>query len=172
VKYGFIVNDTIDTISYHPPRILVPAVPAELNEDGSIKTPAVEEHWGNLKPGWVEVPEDAFAGFIKQGSAWVSPETPPEPLPTTLDPYSVLLGQFLDEVARAKGYDNRVSLLTYKDSTVPGWAEEATTFAEYRDSVFMKAFEVFESFQAGDIQQPSLAEFKAMLPTPPWSLSE
>lgn len=169
-KYGRTTDDgkVIDSISYHPDRELIPAVPAVFNENGSIKTPAVEEHWGNLLPGWIEVGDDVFAGFVKQGPNWVQPETPPEPLPTTLEPYSVVCGQVLDEVARGKGYDNRVSILSYKDSTVENWAQEAAQFAEFRDSLFKKAFEIFADFQAGKIPQPSLAEFEDMLPDAPW----
>jgi hypothetical protein len=174
MKYALLSQDgqSIDTISYHPDRELVPATPAEFNEDGTIKTPAVEEHWGNLLPGWVEVPDDVFAGFVKQGPNWVQPTAPLAPMPDSLEPYSAVCSQVLDDVARGKGYDNRVSILSYRDSTVPGWAEEAQQFAEYRDSLFNKAFEIYAKFQAGEIPQPSLEEFEAMLPTPPWPAND
>ena len=126
-KYAFLTKDgtSIDSISYHPDRELIPAVPAKLDEDGNIITPAVEEHWGSLLPGWIEVDDSVYAGFVKQGPNWVQPETPPEPLPSTLDPYSVVCGQVLDEVARGKGYDNRVSILSYRGSKRTQWAEAA-----------------------------------------------
>ena len=47
-KYALVIDDRIDTISIDP----------------------VE--------GWIEVPDDVFAGFVKQGGAWVAPAPEPE----------------------------------------------------------------------------------------------
>lgn len=173
-KYAKLSGDgnTIDSITFYPDRVLVDAVPAKVDEKGNIVEPAVEEHWGELLPGTIPVDDSVYAGFVKVGPNWVPPEAAPDPLPDSQQPYNVLIGQFLDEVARGRGYDNRVSLLSYKDSTVPGWAEEAATFATYRDQVFLKAFEILQDFQDGKIPQPTLQEFEEMLPEAPWTPAE
>lgn len=172
MKYGFIVNNTIDTISYNPPRELIPAIPAVLNEDGSVKTPAVEEHWGNLLPGWIQVDDNVFAGYVKQNGQWVAPETPPKGLEEVLAGYKFAFDTFLDRVAQAKQYDNRHTIVGYCTSGVKAWSDEAKEFVTYRDDALQSMFSTLSKVQAGEIEQPSIEEFIQSMPETPWPVEQ
>ena len=51
MKYALVIGNVIDTISY----------------------PYIE--------GWSEVPDDVFAGFVREGDKWVAPQNQTEPSP-------------------------------------------------------------------------------------------
>lgn len=51
----------------------------------------------------------------------------------------------IDDVARARNYRDGYALANFASSTVVKWATEAQKFIAWRDAVWMKAFDVFNS---------------------------
>lgn len=76
----------------------------------------------------------------------------------TLDPALIARIQFLaeglvqdllDEFAREKGYDSMLSLISYKDSTIPTFASEASTGITMRDTTWVSVNTYLSEVLAG-----------------------
>lgn len=173
-KYAKLTPDglSIDSITYYPDRILVPAVPAKLDGEGNILIPAIEEHWGDLVPGIIPVDAEVFAGYVKQGPNWVAPATPPKPVDQMMAEYKYAFDMHLDRVAQARQYDSRLTIVGYTTSRVDDWANEANAFIAWRDEALSSMFVTLDKFRSGEIEQPTIEEFIASLPAAPWALGE
>lgn len=88
----------------------------------------------------------------------------------TVDDYKVAIQAHIDAVARAKDYDNGVSLAGYKGSSVEAYAADAEAFTAWRDPLWPAVFSLLAGVQSGTIQQPSIAGLIGMLPDPPWPI--
>lgn len=94
------------------------------------------------------------------------PEKPPY-IPTIQD-YSNSIQQHIDATAKAKQYNDAVSLVSYVNSTNTQWKSEAETFIAWRDSVWSYAFDELQKVQQGIIQAPTIEEFINSLPKINW----
>lgn len=55
----------------------------------------------------------------------------------------------LEEFAMSKGYFSFASLVSYKDSTVEEWKEDAECAIKLRDTVWKRLFEIFQDIDNG-----------------------
>ncbi len=95
MKYAKIIEGLIDTISLDRPQVLMERqvekqvevwVPEPTEEDpaaGHTETQTVTETVTTLEdePGWIEVPDDAFAGFDWDGETATPPPAEPPQIP-------------------------------------------------------------------------------------------
>lgn len=87
----------------------------------------------------------------------------------TVKDYEDAVQAHLDAKAREKGYDSIYTCIGYWNSTVPSFAAEARLASEWRDQVWTKCHEVLNAWGAGEIEQPTIAQLIAMLPTLQWA---
>lgn len=70
-------------------------------------------------------------------------------------------------VAKAWDYISIDRLIGYATSSRPQWKADALAFIEWRDSCVDKSYQVLAKVLVGDMVQPSIAEFIALMPKPP-----
>jgi hypothetical protein len=71
----------------------------------------------------------------------------------------------LNDFAKSSGFDSVVSLVSYKDSTVPEWASMANDFIVLRDLMWTTCITMQNELRAGAKPVPkTLLEFATMLP--------
>lgn len=132
------------------------------------------------------IPEDAVAISAEAHAALVEGQaTGREIVPDTngvphlADPApptpQQLLGQYrlavqghIDQVAGQRGYDSGTSCASYAESTVPGWAAEASAMILWRDAVWQQVLSTFADVQSGKAEIPALEDLIADLPTIDW----
>ena len=103
-----------------------------------------------------------------------APEPPPPPvpyIPTAEEIKQQLINAVqahLDSVAKAKGYDNILSAVTYAgDTIVPQFDLEGQAYKTWRTQVWAFCYAYLADVQAGTKAVPTSAELIALLPTPP-----
>ncbi|OWV94432.1 hypothetical protein ATY81_12570 [Rhizobium sp. R72] len=112
----------------------------------------------------MEVADDVFAGFIKDGAGWKAP--PSESM--AVDDYQSSVQALVDQTARSRRYNNGDSLASYVASTNPAWKAEAQAFVAWRDAVWQYAYSELAKVQAGEREQPSIDDFLLELPEIVW----
>jgi hypothetical protein len=93
------------------------------------------------------------------------------PAPAPADPataFAAAIQGHIDATAKARGYADGVAVVSYKFSTVAAWAAEAATFLEWRDAVWIHAYQQLAAVQTGGRQMPTVDEIIAELPTIRW----
>lgn len=91
------------------------------------------------------------------------------PSTPTQDDYKTAIQSHIDQAAIAKNYTDGVSCASYKDSTIPTWADEAAAFIAWRDSVWAYAFGQLADVLSGTrTPQPSIAQLLSELPSITW----
>jgi hypothetical protein len=173
-KWAIIADGVVDVISYDPDREKVmefEGVPV-LDDNGAStgETTQVEVgwHWGDVLPPWVPVPDEVFAGFIRNKDGTFSAPPPAEPPPPTIDDYENAIQSVVDGAARSKQFRDGVTLASYTSSTKPQWAAEAAAFVAWRDAAWAYSYAELAKVQAGQRTQPSVAEFLTELPEIVW----
>lgn len=116
-----------------------------------------------IPEGWEEAPEGVGKGWVKQGDgSFLPPAKEEEPL--TQQDYAAAAQHVLDTQARAMGYDSIFTAVSYEGDPYPQFHDDAVVLKEWRSSVWVTAYSTLAKVEAGAIPQPSLEEFKAMLP--------
>jgi hypothetical protein len=130
--------------------------------------------WSNIRctivNGIVSVPD---GGEIQsQVVPWLAAGNVPAsytPAPPTEVDYATAVQKAIDQTAQARGYSDGVSLASYKDSTNPAWATEATTFTAWRDQVWSYVYGQMGAVQSGQrTPMPSTIQIISELPTIAW----
>jgi hypothetical protein len=70
----------------------------------------------------------------------------------------------MDKKAKALGYDDIKTAITYRGDPNPKFAAEAEALFAYRSAVWTEAYSLLASVQAGTAQFPTIAEAIAMMP--------
>lgn len=96
-----------------------------------------------------------------------SAEAPASDQPTMAD-YEDAIQAIVDGTAKTKMFRDGVTLASYIASTNPVWAAEAQAFVGWRDSVWTYAYAELAKVQAGEREQPTVADFILELPTITW----
>lgn len=95
-------------------------------------------------------------------------EPQPESSPVTLDDYRFAIQATVDTVAQERSYDSGLTCSSYLGSTNSGWAAEAAAFVAWRDAVWAYAYAELAKVEAGEREQPELAELIGELPAINW----
>lgn len=95
------------------------------------------------------------------------------PRPLNTDDYKNAVQALIDRTASApppigRNYADGMLCASYKDSTVPLWAAEATAFIAWRDQVWAYVYNQLYAVQNGQRPQPTIAELIAELPSITW----
>lgn len=75
---------------------------------------------------------------------------------------------YLDNGAKARKYDNILSLCTYATSSVPRFAAEGQAGVQWRDAVWEQCYALLEEYKAGNISKPTAQAVIATLPAINW----
>nr|WP_250811697.1 hypothetical protein [Neorhizobium tomejilense] len=82
--------------------------------------------------------------------------------------YKSAFDSHLDQVAQAKQYDSRLTIVAYLSSTNPQWAGEAETFIAWRDAALTHMFQQLAAVEAGEIAPPTIGDFIGGIPPILW----
>lgn len=134
-----------------------------LNGRRHVMTPVVSDEMSIADIAMKDVPD---------GVAWqiVDSETlAAEDEPVDLNSMEDAIQNFVDSKAAAKGYRSGDALVSYRFSSNTQWAQEAVTFSDWRDSVWLYSYNQLELVESGQIPPPaSIAAFMASLPALNW----
>lgn len=90
--------------------------------------------------------------------------TPYQPTPNELIPqFTVQIQSVLDSGARAWGYDNLISAVSYATSSVAQYAADASALTNWRDSVWMWAYAKFPTI----VGEQTWEQFSVDMPLQP-----
>ena len=166
------MTETIDT-----PEMTEVIVPAEIvvrvtfNEDGFPTGFYSSDIWPEGYPdGTVEITADQwnecleFQGRRKFVGGQLVEYSPPPYVPTLAD-YTAAIAGMLDAKAKERRYDNAVSIATYVGSGNAAWAAEAQAFVTWRDQIWTYCYAELDKVQAGEREQPTIADFMTELET-------
>lgn len=82
--------------------------------------------------------------------------------------FQIAVQTVIDEAARAERFNDGVALASYVTSTVEPWAAQAQAFVAWRDDVWQYAYSELSKVEAGEREQPSVADFLMELPQIVW----
>ncbi len=85
-----------------------------------------------------------------------------------IEQFRAAIQSHVDQTAKARRYDNGVSLASYVASSNPAWAAEAQAFVAWRDAVWAYAYTELDKVLAAEREQPSVEEFIDELPVIAW----
>ena len=91
--------------------------------------------------------------------------------PPTLADFDAAMEEHLRTEREARGYTTREPD-AYINSSVPRWAQDARDWVAHRDGVMAYALALINAVESGQRQPPTMAEFKAGLPTITWTFVE
>ena len=146
-------------------------VRATFNEDGFPTGFYSSDIWPEGYPdGTVEITVEQwnecleFQGRRRLVNGQLVEYNPPPPVPTLVD-YTATITRMLDAKAQERRYDNAVSIATYAGSSNAAWAAEAQAFITWRDQIWAYCYAELDKVQAGEREQPAIAEFMTELKT-------
>lgn len=140
------------------------------NQEGTDLVATIDgKEWSCIACGLVDgrITLTATGEIHNQVSDWLAAGNIPAAYVAPESDYISAVQAHIDGAAQARSYADGVSLASYKDSTNPSWAAEATTFISWRDSVWASAYATFANVQNGGTQ-PTIAELIAGLPSISW----
>ncbi|MBB3288149.1 MULTISPECIES: hypothetical protein [unclassified Rhizobium] len=124
----------------------------------------------SIPAGTIEIDDSQWMEFLSNAGCrkWLNGQlveyTPPPPIPTLAD-YTAAITRMLDAKAQERRYDNAVSIATYAGSSNAAWSAEAQAFIAWRDQIWAYCYAELDKVQAGEREQPTIAEFMAELET-------
>lgn len=133
------------TLGFYPAFVGYPALPADL-----IEVP--DALWRELMGKAIEIGVD---GLPRE-------KVPPEP-----DPVGILTAALqgeMDARARALGYDDIRTAITYRGDPNPVFAAQAESLFVWRSDVWTQAYALLAQVQQGLAQFPTVEEAIAMMP--------
>ncbi len=117
---------------------------------------------------WVDCPDDCVPGWTYMNGVLAPPVITPPDIPAILNEYNAGIQAYLNDVALQKGYESALYCLSYLNSTIPAWSEEAHTFLAWRDSVWIYVLGELPKFLNGDRPLIPLEQFITEFPVITW----
>jgi hypothetical protein len=77
------------------------------------------------------------------------------------------IGFYMTSVAQQRGYSTTESCVSYINSTVLQWKNEATVYSEWRDACWLIIMPIIDGLQPSD-PVPTIDEIVAQLPVIVW----
>lgn len=139
-------------------------------ENGAVVNVIEAQADAKFPDGWSTIASETanIGDLFNELSGDFVPPDPLPPEPPTVAEYQAAIEAYVDATAVARQYRDAISLASYANSTVPGWATEAGIFVAWRDAVWQYAYGQLELVQAGSRDVPTVAEFIAELPAIEW----
>lgn len=81
----------------------------------------------------------------QQIQQWIDEEGPQLELNKRVKYFTTYLQKVIDNKAKEKGYNDGNSCVSYKNSTIEQWANEARTFLVWRDQVWAYAINILDT---------------------------
>ena len=173
--------------TYYRYNALIRVLTAEKNyivtSDGATIVNPSEEQYATLRDAYkkgddapqptpTEGKEVAYAGYeLGEDNLWHKQwELVDVPQPTLAD-FDAAMEAHLRTEREARGYTTREPD-SYIASQVPRWAQDARDWVAHRDAVMAYALALINAVESGQRQPPTMAEFKAGLPTITWTYTE
>jgi len=88
-----------------------------------------------------------------------------------INSYTIQLQEYIDSVAQQKQYDNAISCISYANSTVQLWKDQAVAFIAWRDSVYNYVIAQEALMLSGSIAVPTFTQLQSELPVITWPTS-
>lgn len=117
---------------------------------------------------WVKCPNDCQAGWKYIDGQFIAPIIPQPTPEEQLYQFNEIVQNYIDEVAKLRGYINGAVCVSYWFSTVLIWSDDAKTFAPWRDNVWQLTFAAIEPFESGTGSLPDVNTFIDSLPKIVW----
>ena len=124
---------------------------------------------GVFRDGGLSIPADPlntdYTEYLKWVAAGNTPLAPTVSLESLKASLVDLVQAIMDTKARAFGYDNLTTAVTYADEpTVPKFQEEGQAFRAWRSLVWDTAYSILADVQAGHRPFPTVTEVPSLLP--------
>ena len=117
---------------------------------------------------WVDCPDDCVPGWTYIKGVLAPPVITPPDIPTILNEYNSGIQAYLNDVALKKGYESALYCLSYLNSSIPAWSEEANVFLKWRDTVWVYVLGELPKFLNGDRPLIPLEQFIGEFPVITW----
>lgn len=111
------------------------------------------------------------ATIVDRGEYYECVAIPPPPPPTPEELKKALtdaVQDYMDETAKAKGYDNIFTVCTYIDTGVEQFDEEGRKARAWRSACWSYCYAQLDLFEAGEREIPTAEELIAELPRLEW----
>ena len=102
------------------------------------------------------------------GAWYLKGYAPQKPQELVIKEYEAAIDNLLLTTANSRGYDSAYTCLSYLQSSNAIWKTEAEAFNTWRDACWVKAHEILNQWQAGEIEQPTVEEVLAQMPAIGW----
>lgn len=113
--------------------------------------------------GFIEAPDSVVCGQIDQGGGVYA--DPPPSVEQILKPYETAVQAHMDASARAAGYDDIKTAVTYADEpAVEKFQQEGQAFRAWRSLCWAYCYEQLAAVQADQRPQPTVEELIGELP--------
>jgi hypothetical protein len=145
---------------------------------------AIETENGRLRQAFVPGEIDKVIAFVGQPDLPEIQELRDRWTPEAIQAYQALLNpepeldfkteagylveDYINIVAKQRGYRDAVSCSTYANSKKPTWKAEAIAFSDWRDDVWEFVINEFSLIETGQKPLPSLDEIIPSLPEMVW----
>lgn len=93
----------------------------------------------------------------------------PDPIGMQLKVLEDGVQEYMDSVAKERGYDNIYTAIGYVNSTVTRFKEDAEAANQWRDQVWVTCHKLLDQYLAGEIEALTLDQVIERLPQIQWS---
>ena len=117
---------------------------------------------------WVDCPDDCVPGWTYIDGVIAPPVITPPDVEQILNDYKYGIQAYLNEVAAQRQYESSLYCISYLNSTIDAWRNEALAFLEWRDAVWTYVLGELPKFLNGDRPLIPLADFITEFPVIVW----
>ena len=113
--------------------------------------------------------QDVQEGYDYDGVNFIAPTVPQPTQEEVIKSFTNTVQKHLDDTARQRNYDGILSLCTYATSTNATFAKEGQAGVAWRDSVWVKYYQIVDEVKNGTrATAPTVEELIAELPVFTW----
>ena len=127
---------------------------------------------GYILNGSMSVPNAPGNRHYEYIQEWIAKGNTPDPIPEPSTEQikaklEAALDRHIDSVAQAKGYDNRITCLSYA-AFDNQWQEEAIAFGVWRSNCYTTAHQIMADVEAGTREIPTTEQLISEMPIMEW----
>lgn len=117
---------------------------------------------------WVDCPDNCVPGWTYIDGVLAPPVITPPDMQQIMNDYAAGIQAFLNNVAILRGYENSLYCVSYINSTITKWHDEAQAFISWRDQVWIYVEQELPKFQSGERPLIPLDQFVTEFPEITW----